>query len=194
MRAPDRIRDGRSGKSCGTDPRRVPGALLMQVRAPAGLGTERRVVSKQTQPHPPMEARARQIRDGTSGKSCGTDQRRLPRAPSDTSEGPGRPRDGTSGKSCGTDQRRLPGALSDTSEGPGRPQGCKVGIPTLPHRPKKCSRLPAISLTQATGSPLLSALAGAAPSPEHRLVGHKQQEPTCCPRGVRPCDSGEHRS
>ena len=60
-------------------------------------------------------------RDGTSGKSCGTDQKRLPGAPSDTSEGPGRPRDGTSGKTCGTDQRRLPGAPSDTSEGPGRP-------------------------------------------------------------------------
>ena len=183
-------------------------------------------------------------RDGTPGKSCGTDRRPFPGAPSDTSEGPGRPRDGTPGcvcldttpssdrfgterqakpagrikgdfrahlriqvrapagrprdgtpgKTCGTDQRRLPGAPSDTSEGPGRPRGRKVGIPTLLGRPKTCSRLHAISLTQATGSPLLLAPAGAAPSPEHRLVGHKQQEPTCCPRGVRPCGSGAHRS
>ena len=62
--------------------------------------------------------------DGTPGKPCGTDtdQRPLPGAPSDTSEGPGRPRDRTSGKTCGTDQRRVPGASSDTSEGPGRPR------------------------------------------------------------------------
>ena len=179
-------------------------------------------------------------RDGTPGKSCGTDRRPLPGAPSDTSEGPGRPRDGTPGCVCldttpssdrfGTERQakpagrikgdfrahlriqvRAPAGLgtepranpagrikgdfrADTSKGPGRPRGAKVGIPTLLGRPKTCSRLHAISLTQATGSPLLSAPAGAAPSPEHRLVGHKQQEPTCCPRGVRPCDSGEHRS
>ena len=30
----------------------------------------------------------RQIRDGTPGKTCGTDQRRVPDAPSDISEGP----------------------------------------------------------------------------------------------------------
>ena len=39
-------------------------------------------------------------RDGTPGKSCGTDQRPLPGAPSNTSEGPGRPRDGTPGCVC----------------------------------------------------------------------------------------------
>ena len=39
-------------------------------------------------------------RDGTPGKSCGTDRRPLPGAPSDTSEGPGRPRDGTPGCVC----------------------------------------------------------------------------------------------
>ena len=183
-------------------------------------------------------------RDGTPSKSRGTDQRPLPGAPSDTSEGPGRPRDGTPGyvcldttpssdrfgterqakpagrikgdfrahlrmqvrapagrprhgtpsKSCGTDQRRLPDAPSDTSKGPGRPRGARSESRPCPIGPKKCSRLPAISLTQATGSPLLSAPAGAAPSPEHRLVGHRQQEPTCCLRGVRPCGSGEHRS
>ena len=76
----------------------------------------------------------------------------------------GRPRDGTPGKTCGTDQRRLPRA-SSVQVRPRQAAGAQGRDSDFAGRLKTCSRLHAISLTQATGSPLLLAPAGAAPSP-----------------------------
>ena len=209
--SPGRPRDGTPGKIRGTDRRPLPGApsdtsegpaglgterpanpagrikghfrapLRIQVRAPAGLGTERRA---KPAGRIQGEFRAPLLIQVRAPAGLGTERRAKPagriqgefRAPLLIQVR----------GSAGFARRVL-----CPKKGPVR--GC-CAKHTTPIGPKKCSRLPAISLTQATGSPLLSVPAGAAPSPEHRLVEHKQQEPTCCPRAVRPCGSGEHRS
>ena len=178
---------------CGTERRANPAGRikgdfrahhLIQVRGPAGLGTERPVVSVWTQPHPPTDSgrNARQnLRDGSKTTS---------RRTFGSSESPGRPASGRNPEQILRDGSKLPDTPSDTSKGPGRPRGARWN-PDLVYRPKKCSRL---HNQLNAGNGKLLAPAGAAPSPEHRLVGHRQQEPTCCPRGVGPCGSGEHRS